>query len=832
MAHISLALTHGWALLQTAPQEFLGPAELPAPSDAWLDAIVPGTAAQSLQAAGRWSFDRPMDFDAHDWWYRCRFAHDSQDRTQRIFLSFDGLATVAEVWLNGRSILRSQNMFLRHEIAVGDWLTDDNELVICFRALNQALEEKRPRPRWKTHLVSHQQLRWWRTTLLGRMPGWSPPVAPVGPWRAISLYTPPILTEIALHPRLEGGRGIVECSARLASAPAGDCTAVLHAAGRQVELTLARDAAGTHLQGRIEIEDPPLWWPHTHGDPILHACHIEIVQGGQRQTIDCGRIGFRNLRAESSDGGFGLVVNERPVFCRGAVWTVNDVVALAGDDASLEHALRLARDAGANMLRLSGTLIYERERFYAVCDELGILVWQDFMFANMDYPAEDAAFRATVTDEITQQLRCWQSHPCIAVYCGGSEVEQQAAMLGMPRALWRNALFAEIIPALCRAHHPEIPYVPSSPSGGVQPFHVDQGVGHYYGVGAYLRPIEDVRRAQVRFASECLGFSNVPEPETVDLLMNGRNAVAHEPKWKSRVPRDHGSAWDFEDVRDHYVQRVYGADPVALRCFDMPRYLELSRVVTGEVMLQVFAEWRSRSRNCRGGLVWFYQDLWPGAGWGIIDSTGRPKACYYYLRRAWARQAVFFTDESVNSLHAHLVNDTGAAIDGRLELKMVSGGAVVVAQGAQPCRVEPGEVRTLVADEVLQGFYDANYSYRFGPPKHDVVTAAWLSQDGSVLGEAFFFPQARLPAPIAGAPLRVEVTRVAGAYRLRLITEAFLQAVRFDIQGFLPDDDYFHLAPGREKIVTFRRFGAEARAFKGYVEALNLREPVKFAGAE
>ncbi|MEW5755214.1 MAG: glycoside hydrolase family 2 protein [Pseudomonadota bacterium] len=832
MEDVVLTLSDGWSLLQTAPAEIHDPAQLPSATGAWLDAIVPGTVAQSWQAAGRWDFETRVDFDAHDWWYRCTFKRAHQAHAKPLVLSFDGLATVAEVWLNGRSILRSHNMFLRHEIAVTDLLAEENELVICFRAMNQALEQKRPRPRWKTNLVSHQQLRWWRTTLLGRMPGWSPPVAPVGPWRAIRLCAQPVLTEIALHPRLEGRHGVVECSARIAGGFAEDTTAILYAAGQQVALRLDRDGDTLRLRGRLEIDAPDLWWPHTHGDPALYACRIEITHAGARQSIDCGRIGFRSVRADVSAGGFGLIVNERPVFCCGAVWTVNDIVSLSGDEASLEQALRLARAAGANMLRLSGTMIYERERFYALCDELGILVWQDFMFANMDYPAEDAGFRATVTDEIMQQLRRWQPHPCIAVYCGGSEVEQQAAMLGMPRELWRNALFAEIIPALCRAHHPDVPYVPSSPSGGVLPFHVDHGVGHYYGVGAYMRPIEDVRRARVRFASECLGFSNMPEPETIDLVMNGRNAVLHDPKWKSRVPRDHGSAWDFEDVRDHYLQRVFGADPVALRCFDMPRYLELSRVVTGEVMSQVFAEWRTRSRDCRGGLVWFYQDLWPGAGWGVIDSTRWPKACYYYLRRAWAPRAVFFTDESVNSLHVHLVNDADVAVEGRLELRMLRGGEAVVAQGVLPCRVAAHDVRTLVSDELLQGFYDANYAYRFGPPKHEVVVATWLGADDVVLGEACFFPQPRVPTPLAGQPLRVEVTRSADDYYLRLSSQAFLQGVRFDINGYLPDDNYFHLTPGRDKTVTFRRFGAGERKFKGYVEALNLREPVKFAGAD
>src|SRR5205823_14849851 len=114
-------------------------------------------------------------------------------------------------------------------------------------------------------------------------------------------------------------------------------------------------------------------------------------------------------------------------------------------------------------------------------------------------------------------------------------------------------------------------------------------------------------------------FANVPAAETVNLLTDGAAPAVHHPLWKQRVPRDTGAGWDFEDVRDFYLQQFFGLDPVKLRSFDMPRYLQLSRVVSGEMMAQVFAEWRSGYTRNQGGLVWFFKDVWPGAGWGIVD---------------------------------------------------------------------------------------------------------------------------------------------------------------------------------------------------------------------
>ena len=330
------------------------------------------------------------------------------------------------------------------------------------------------------------------------------------------------------------------------------------------------------------------------------------------------------------------------------------------------------------MLRVGGTMVYESDDFYRLCDELGILVWQDFMFANMDYPVDDPDFAANIEAEAKYQLARLAAHPCFAVLCGNSEVEQQAAMRGVPRELWRNRWFATRLPELCAEYRPGTTYVPSTPSGGALPFHVRHGVAHYYGVGAYLRSPREVRSADVKFAPECLAFANVPGPEAVSAIMGGGLPALHHPRWKQRVPRDTGAGWDFDDVRDFYLQHFFAVDPVKMRCFDPARYLQLSRVVSGEMMAQVFAEWRSGHSRNHGGLVWFFKDLWPAAGWGIVDSLGIPKAAYYYLRRSWLSRQITVTDEGLDGLHLHVINETAEPLDGFVELLLLKDEHVVV----------------------------------------------------------------------------------------------------------------------------------------------------------
>ncbi|HXT14047.1 MAG TPA: hypothetical protein VN706_00360 [Gemmatimonadaceae bacterium] len=829
----TLPLSSDWFLAATAPNGVAEPGQLHAHKLDWIPARVPGTVAQALAAAGRWDLDDEDDFDASDWWYRTSFEASAERHGARSVLRFDGLATLADVWLNGAPLVRSTNMFESHEVDVTDSLHDRNELVICCRSLNSELARRRPRPRWKTKLVRQQQLRWIRTTLLGRIPGWTIPAAPVGPWRPVVLETRGVgaLWNVALRSSVENDNGVVEFSA-LTNAADEHMSAelVVGETAHSLNVTHEEDVddgeRSARLSGVASIANVVRWWPHTHGEPKLYSCALRISASGETTEISLGAIGFRDVAAVRDDDEFGLCVNGRPVFCRGACWTTTDVVGLSVDEAALRGALHTLRDGGANMVRVGGTMVYESDAFYRLCDELGILVWQDFMFANMDYPGDDPQFVESVRREAAQQLRRLAAHPCVVTYCGNSEVEQQAAMLGMPRDAWRNTLFAEVLPSLCNELHPGVPYVPSTPSGGTLPFHTRSGLTHYYGIGAYLRPFADVRGADVKFTPECLGFANVPEPEVVDTIMRGDPPAIHDPRWKKRTPRDTGAGWDFEDVRDHCMRALFGADVERLRYCDTRRYLDLARVATGEAMSRVFAEWRRAESRCRGALVWFYRDLWPGAGWGVTDSRGVPKACYYYLRRAWQPVAIAITDEGLNGIRLHVVNERRDAWNGAVSLMLVRDGATIVAERSLECEVAASTTASFDAEEVLGGFHDTAYAYRFGPPAFDVAIAALRNVDGSFAANALHFATALDVRP-TDATLAVETTRAGDdTWSVRLESDRFLYGVRFDVRGFAPDDNYFHLAPGREHRVQLRRT-SDAETPRGYVEALNLRTPAR-----
>ena len=283
-------------------------------------------------------------------------------------------------------------------------------------------------------------------------------------------------------------------------------------------------------------------------------------------------------------------------------------------------------------------MVYEDDAFYDLCDELGMLVWQDFMFANMDYPRRRSAFRALVRarGDASSSPRS-QAGPALAVLCGNSEVEQQAAMLGLARRWAQTRCSRTRCPASRAEARPRRALRAVGADRRRAPVPADAGVG------ALLRRRRlsaTARRCPARRRALRLRVPRLRERARRrgdrDALPGRRPAPSIDPRWKAGVPRDPGAGWDFDDVRDHYLALLFGVDPGELRHADHERYLELSRAVTGEVMADVFGEWRRAGSPCGGGLVLWLRDLSPGAGWGVVDHRGVPKVAYHHLRRALA----------------------------------------------------------------------------------------------------------------------------------------------------------------------------------------------------
>jgi beta-mannosidase len=804
----------------------------------WIPARVPGTVAAALRDAG----EESGDLDAQEWWFRTRFDAVAPESGEEMVLRLDGLATLADVFLNGELVLRSTSMFARHSIDIGTRVRGRTELAIRFRALRPEFGmQRRPRARWRTRLVPDNSLRWFRTMLLGRIPSFSPGPAAVGPWRPIWIERRRGLAveALAIETRLDGDDGIVAVRTRLrvldghldgpvvleVDGPSGP-----HRASLGTSLEGGRISAG----GELRIASVERWWPHTHGLPVTYAARL-LIGTAPQVVVEGGRVGFRTLAPgppghEIERDGLSLLVNDVPIFVRGALWTPLDLVSLSASGEELRAALESVMAAGMNMLRVPGFGPYEQGMFHDLCDDLGILVWQDLMFASMDYPFENDDFARIASAEVEDVAARLAGRPSTVVLCGNSEVEQQVAMLGLDIGIARIPFYDTVVPTLLGAAGLDAVYVPSSPFGGALPMRPSRGVTNYYGVGGYRGPLSDARTSGVLFAAECLAFANIPDDEALATLVPEPpgEAFTHHPRWKAGVARDPGAGWDFDDVRDHYLALVFGVDPSGLRRDNWDRYLELSRAVTGEVMAHVFGEWRRTASPCNGGMILWLRDLVAGAGYGVVDHLGRPKTPYHYLRRSLAPTAVWLVDEGIGGVIAHVANDGPTALSGRLRVSLYSDLELRVGGGEERLELPPHGSAERDIETVIGRFVDAAWAYRFGPPAQDAIVVSLLrdlEQGSELLSQAFHFPAGRpmtleperrlgLSASVAGDP--------DGTVRLTVATRRLAYGVRIHVPGFAPSDDAFSIEPGGARTVTLRPALAREPVNGGWITALNL----------
>ena len=549
------------------------------------------------------------------------------------------------------------------------------------------------------------------------------------------------------------------------------------------------------------------------------------------ETIDLGRVGFRTIDLDrGADGhGFGLIVNGAPIFCRGVCWTPLDLAGLSADRGRVSRRARAVarcrREHGSH--RRNDDL---RDRcFHELCDELGILVWQDFMFASMDYPWEDEAFVRAVALEATQALEALQSRPSLAVVCGSSEVDQQAAMLGLPpgggptsrrRAPARSRAGSRARSGLA-ADDPDRRRVPVSGRRRCQP------LLRCRRVSAAVRGCAPGRRAvrrRVPGVLQCAGRRDRgPRSE------RGGDARRH-PRWKARVParrrrrlglRGRPRSLRRAALRRPRIRSCASATPSAISrsAGSRPAKPCCGRLPSGAGQVR------------RAAAVWCGSPAISGlgAGWGIIDATGRPKAAYWYLKRALAPVALLSVDEGLNGLWLHAVNDTPAPSTRTCVSRCIATGHARRRRRQRldpcprPCRSTPTPLRRVPRSHV-------RLPIRPSAARRRRVDAA-RSRDRRAGRSRYYFPAHCRPGS-GELGLTAHAEETDEGYALVLETERFAHAVAIDVEGFLPDDNYLHVEPGETRASdcarphrrgpSRQRVGAEwRRPFGGLGEDVN-----------
>lgn len=773
----------------------------------WLPCTVPGGVHTDLLAAGRIGDPfvgdeekRVLWVAERDWIYRRIFEVDADLlAAPQIFLVCDGLDTLAEVELNGQRLGGVENMFRQYRWDVRDLLrSGKNELHILFLspvAYAAKCQRQRPMRDVNDPLPGAPYLR--------KAPSqfgwdWGPRLAPIGIWRDIRLegYTAARFDD--LHLRQHHDQGQVTLTATVTTerwdqAPLR-ATIRLTAPEGQVQTAEANLDAE---RGTIElaVERPQLWWPHGYGSQPIYK--VEAVLASGRTILDRRnfQIGLRTieLRQEPDQWGrsFTFVVNGVPIFAKGTNWIPADSFPTRISRAQIDHLLGSAVAAHHNMVRIWGGGYYEDEHFYDLCDRLGLLVWQDFMFACATYPLDDEALLENIKVEVVETMRRLRHRACLALWCGNNEIETAWVAWGwdVPELADLKAaydrFFHHTLPAWVEAEDPDLAYWPSSPSSGT-PFDDPNGgtVGdmHEWTVWHAMKPLHHYREISSRFVSE-FGFQSLPSLLTIATYAEPSdwNMTSYIMEHHQRNPAGNGKIMTY--LTDHMRLPK-----------DFPSLVYLSQVLQGEAMRTGVEQWR-RDPACSGVLYWQLNDCWPVASWASIDYFGRWKAAHYASRRFFAPLLLSIQDEQ-ERMGLFVSNDTLEAWKGQIRWSQET------LRGEQ---IESGALDVQIAPQATTHAQTLDFASRIDDDqrRQTILVCELLRDDERVaLAIATFGPNKHLA--LADPQIDVEVQQDGQLLAIQLQAGSLARFVELALDGadLIFSDNYFDLPAGRSARVT------------------------------
>ena len=804
----------------------------------WAPATVPGCVHTDLLADKQ--IEDPLYRDNEmkqqwigkvDWDYETTFTVPPATlQRSNLELVFKGLDTYADVTQNDAAILHTDNMFREWRANVKpQLLAGENRLRVHFRSPLNEVAGLPKKYGYELFAINDEQAMGFvgdkgpvLSPYTRKAPyqygwDWGPRFVTSGIWQPVQLeaWDAARLSNVHVVQRQLSKQAAdlgIEVTYEGAPNAGREATLVVETVGPDGRTSGPRSEQKVALQpnrhtltAELHLDNPQLWYPAGYGAQPLYTFRARLLQAGQPLDELKTRTGLRTLQLRREHDQYGksfeFVVNGIPVFAKGANWIPADIFPTRVTNAKYHRLLQAAKDCNMNMLRVWGGGIYENEYFYETCDEMGILLWQDFLFACSFYPGNQE-FTDNVREEITYQVRRLRDHPSLSNWVGNNENETAWQDWGIPvkngpfkNEVWGNylKLYRDLIPTVLKAEDPSRPYMSSSPSAEFEDLPGSQTNGdmHYWSVWGGTAPISDYEKQLPRFMSE-YGFQSFPELKSVaefttpadrdimsPVMREHQRSMVGNPRLKEYLLRDYQEPRDFESFL--YVSQVLQAHAIKLSAEHLRR---------------------NRPRTM-GSMYWQLEDCWGVASWASIDYYGRWKALQYFARRFYADVLVSPHEENGN-VRFYVVSDKTTALPAKLQVRLLDfNGRSLFAQTAA-VQIEPltSKVYLDIPRSRLLGKND---------PKKVVLSCELLPATGPALStNTYYFAIPKdmaLPRPAIAATCKQATD---STFLVTLQSKTLAREVHLGLreQDGVFADNFFDLLPGEKKELLFKSQGS------------------------
>ncbi|WP_456275226.1 beta-mannosidase [Bacillus sp. AK128] len=656
----------------------------------WKKAVVPGSVMNDLLTHNiiddpfyRANEDTGLEVASKDYIYSRKFEVDGTWlKHNKVAILFEGIDTLSKISVNGNLVAETDNMHRTYEIDCKNFLkVGENELVVELGSpLHYIKEKQKELPLWGVkdavdgypHLrKAHSMFGW----------DWGPKIPDLGIWRNVYLQAWNVgrLDDVYITQQHESESVWLNIRATTETYNEGNYKVEGKVISPNGEIwTETMDEFGT---ASIHITDPKLWWPNGYGEQPLYKIEVYMKHGDHVLDQKEYNIGLRTItvRHEPDQWGksFEFVVNGISIFAMGANYIPEDNILARVTYEKTEKLIRDCVEANFNMIRVWGGGYYPDDRFFDLCDQYGIIVWQDFMFACSVYELNDD-FEETIKREVIDNVKRIRHHASLGLWCGNNEIEEAWVYWGdfpnnQPnRKADYIKIFEYIIPALMKELDPQTFYWSSSPSSGGSfdaPRNPDVGDMHYWEVWHGLKPFTEYQDYFFRFCSE-FGFQSFPSLKTINsfTLPEDRNIFSYVMEKHQKNGAANGKILFYLSENFLYPK-------------DFDSLLYASQLLQAEAIKYGVEHWRRNRGRCMGSLYWQLNDCWPVASWSSIDYYGRWKALHYFAKRFYS-PLLLSIKEMGKQAEIYLTNDTMEDVNGRVEWKLRSNASEIIHQGS------------------------------------------------------------------------------------------------------------------------------------------------------